>query len=139
MELNNLGKRVGILTSEEINQETQRLLTLSKESSSFDLNVPPKTSAFNRTFMNTSYDTLSKRNPPNTSNARVKTGTAHKSSRFNETRQVMNSRGRTKSAKTTSKSESNSHGKCILCDHETDRELWVKIRIYSLLCKILFI
>lgn len=123
MELNNLGKKVGILTSEEINQETQRLLTLPKEGSSFDLNVPPKTSAFSRTFMSTSYDTFPKRNPPATSNARVKTGNAPKSSRFNETRQVMSSRDRTRSAKT--KSGVHSHEKCILCDHETDRELWV--------------
>lgn len=130
MELNNLGKKIGILTSEEINQETQRLLTLPKEG--FDLTVPPKTSAYNRTFMSTSYDAYPKRNPPGTSNTRVQTGYAPKSSRFNETRQAMSSRGRTKSAKKTSKSQNHTHEKCILCDHETDRELWVNIQRFDL-------
>jgi hypothetical protein len=127
MELNNLGKKIGILTREEINQETQRLLTLPKEGSSFDLNVPPKTSAFNRTFMSSSYDKFPKRNPQSPTSTRIKTGIVPKSSRFNEMRQTLTSRGRTKSAKTASKIECLSHEKCILCDQETDRELWVNV------------
>jgi len=113
LELNNLGKMIGIMTTDEIKSETNRLTEIRKLND-FESNK------FTRSFV------MPKRpSSPHlrTSQDKLNFDINDESKRFNETRTSATRTNRSTSKYTPSSSSANS--KFILCNDESDREMWL--------------
>ena len=120
-ELNNLGKMIGIMTTDEIKSETNRLAEIRKLNDF-------ESSKFTRSFIMPNSQTMPKRpSSPHlrTSQDKLNFDLNDESNlkRFNETRKSTTRIHRSTSKYTSGSSLINS--KYILCNDESDREMWL--------------
>jgi hypothetical protein len=119
-ELNKLGKKIGIMTSEEIKAETEKIKKDNEKKSVYS--QMPKTSGLYRSFFQTSVDlSPNRKNQINVSDINLDTAACRsKTGRFNE-----NSRNLVTKKYMHTKGSYMQNNKYILCDEESEREMWV--------------
>ena len=122
-ELNKLGKKIGIMTLEEIKAETEKIKK-DYEKKSGHHQAPKTANGLYRNFCQTSVDLTPNRKSTNLNVSDINLDTAScrsKTGRFNE-----NSRSLVVTKKHMLTKGSHMHSnKYIVCDEESEREMWV--------------